>query len=149
LIVRQATIDRLGSVIVFDLDSMSMESKPTRKQNPSITWSPARYQLLICRRSVKSCNQTLSNQLIESGDTVLCESTFNPAIATTNSKLIRNRKLQKKYLKLSQTQLIEHLLIIYVCFFYPDFEPDSRFFRLYESGLRGRVYKSFKIYTRF
>ncbi len=45
-----------------------------------------------------------------------------------NSKLIRNRKLEKKYLKLSQNQLIEHLLIIYVCFFYPDFEPDSSFF---------------------
>ena len=28
------------------------------------------------------------------------------------SKLIRNRKLQKKYPKLGQTQLIEHLLII-------------------------------------
>ena len=46
-----------------------------------------------------------------------------------------NRKLQKKYLKLSQTQLIEHLLIIYVCFFYPDFEPDSSFF----SALRVRI----------
>ena len=54
-----------------------------------------------------------------------------------NLKLIRNKKLQKKYPKLSQTQLKEHLLIIYVCFFIRTLNRTQVFFRLYESGLTG------------